>query len=147
MNSTIIYKSKCCRSQCPTFLPSACPPLSAPLLPGKNPDKTPPVLAGKPSRYPDDCSAPPFSSCSSHRQQPSCLGSEKLICSTDELLRSTRLSANVDVEWMEGRFKEEHVWTDRVRWCTSVCVCVSLSKFAYVNLHLHKLDATQAACF
>lgn len=60
MNSTIIYKSKCCRSQCPTFLPSACPPLSAPLLPGKNPDKTPPVLAGKPSRYPDDCSAPPL---------------------------------------------------------------------------------------
>lgn len=74
---------------------------------------------------------PPFSSCSSHRQQPSCLGSEKLICSTDELLRSTRLSANVDVEWMEGRFKEEHVWTDRVRWCTSVCVCVCL----WASLH------------
>lgn len=33
-------------------------PLSAPSLPGQNPDTTPPVLAGKPSHDPDDCSSP-----------------------------------------------------------------------------------------
>lgn len=67
--------------------------LFAPLLPGKTPDKTPPVLAGKPSWYPDNPPSPakPHSS-----HYP---GSEKLIRSTDELHRSRRLS-NVDVVWI-----------------------------------------------
>lgn len=45
------------------LVPPSTPPSSSflctPSLPGQNPDKTPPVLAGKPSLDPDDCSPPP----------------------------------------------------------------------------------------
>ena len=94
-------------------------------------------------RDPDDCSPPPplpppfpsTSSCSSYQQRQSCLGSEKLICSTDELHRSARLSANMDVVVNGGG---DLKYNDREGRCTSVCVCmcvcVSGSKFAYVHL-------------
>ena len=101
------------------------PPFSVPSLPGQNPDKTPPVLAGKPSPRPrrlqpsSSSSLSSTSSCSSYRQRQSCLGSEKFICSTDELHRSARLSANMDVVVNGGG---DLKCKDREGRCTSVCV-------------------------
>lgn len=56
----------------------------------------------RPRRLQPSSSSSSSFSCSSYWQRQSCLCSEKLICSTDELHRSTRLGANMDVIVNEG---------------------------------------------
>lgn len=130
----------------PTESPSPArpPPPPCTQLPAKDPDKPPPALAGRDSsrrlHHPL-----PFASLPRPPLSEASRGSEKLICSADELHRATRLSERKRRPGgAEGRFEGEHVW---VWGGGGGGGGGSVYKFAYVNVYLHKLDATRAARF
>lgn len=131
----------------PTESPSPArpPPPPCTQLPAKDPDKPPPALAGRDSsrrlHHPL-----PSASLPCPRLSEASRGSEKLICSADELHRATRLRESA------GRGERRAALRGNTCGFGVVVVVeegegVSVYKFAYVNVYLHKLDATRAARF